>query len=80
MVFHQVKLVFFTKKISMDKGIPEKIDGPVKEIKYEKKMPLTEELIYFNQHLDGSEIKIANANHALEVTRILIESSNKLDL
>ena len=76
----QKPLKLYSKKISMDKGIPEKIDGPVKEIDYDKRMPLTEELIYFSEHLDGSEIKIANANHALEVTRILVESSNKLDL
>ena len=63
----------------MDKGIPEKNDGPVKEIEYEPKLPLIEELCYFSQHLDGSPIEIANADHALEVTNILVEASNQLE-
>ena len=72
-------LKLYSKKIMMDKGIPEKIDGPVEEIEYEKKMPLTEELFYFSQHLDGSALEIANAQHALEVTKILVEASNQLE-
>ena len=42
-------------------------------------MPLTEELFYFSQHLDGSALEIANAQHALEVTKILVEASNQLE-
>ena len=72
-------LKLYSKKIMMDKGIPEKIDGPVEEIEYEKKMPLTEQLIYFSQHLDGSILEIANAQHALEVTKILVEASKQLE-
>ena len=34
----QKPLKLYSKKIMMDKGIPEKIDGPVEEIEYEKKM------------------------------------------
>ena len=75
----QKPLKLYSKKIMMDKGIPEKIDGPVEEIEYEKKMPLTEELFYFSQHLDGSALEIANAQHALEVTKILVEASNQLE-
>lgn len=40
---------------------------------------LTEELFYFSQHLDGSALEIANAQHALEVTKILVEASNQLE-
>ena len=72
-------LKLYSKKIDMSQGVPEKIDGPVKEIEYEKKMPLTEELIYFSQHLDGSPLGIANANHALEVIKILVEASRQLE-
>ena len=75
----QKPIKLYSKTIKMEKGIPEKIDGPVKEIEYEKKMPLTEELIYFSQHLDGSPLEIANANHALEVTKILVEASRQLE-
>ena len=72
-------LKLYSKKIMMDKGIPEKIDGPVEEIEYEKKMPLTEQLLYFSQHLDGSILEIANAQHALEVTKILVAASKQLE-
>jgi len=72
-------LNLYSKKIVMDKGIPEKIDGPVEEIEYEKKMPLTEQFIYFSQHLDGSILEIANAQHALEVTKILVGASKQLE-
>ena len=72
-------LKLYSKKIMMDKGIPEKIDGPVEEIEYEKKMPLTKQLLYFSQHLDGSIPEIANAQHALEVTKILVDASKQLE-
>ena len=42
-------------------------------------MPLTEELLYFSQHLDGKPLKIANAEHAVEVTKILVEASKQLE-
>ena len=60
-------------------GIPEKIDGPVKLIDYERKMPLTEELKYFCNHLDGENTKIADGKNALEVVEILIEASKQLE-
>jgi len=56
-----------------------KIDGLVQEIKYEQEMPLTEELLYFSQHLDGTPSEIANAQHGLEVTKILVEASEQLE-
>ena len=72
-------LKLFSKKFDIAKGIPKKIDGPVTEIKYEHKMPLTEELKYFIEHLTGTKPEIINAEHALEVTRILFEASQQLD-
>jgi UDP-2-acetamido-3-amino-2,3-dideoxy-glucuronate N-acetyltransferase len=72
-------LKLYSKKIDIRRGVPEKIDGPVQEIKYENKMPLTEELLYFSQHLDGMQPEIANAQHALEVTKILVEASEQLE-
>lgn len=71
-------LKLYSKKINMDQGVPEKIDGPVKEIKYDSKMPLTEELKYFINHLNGVKLDLANANHALEVTKILVQASKQL--
>jgi len=71
-------LKLYAKKIDMEKGIPEKIDGPVTLIDYEQKMALTEELQYFVSHLDGKKPNIANGQHALEVTKILVWASKQL--
>ena len=48
-------------------------------VDYEQKMALTEELQYFVNHLDGKKSQIANGEHALEVTKILVESSEQLE-
>ena len=71
-------LKLYAKKIDMENGIPEKIDGPVTLIDYEQKMALTEELQYFVSHLDGKKPNIANGQHALEVTKILIIANKQL--
>jgi len=71
-------LKLYAKKIDMEKDIPEKIDGPVTLIDYEQKMALTEELQYFVSHLDGKKPNIANGQHALEVTKILIIANKQL--
>ena len=72
-------LKIYSKKFDMRSGVPEKIDGPMKRIEYEQKMPLSEELKYFVEHLDGAVLQIANSQHALEVTKILVEASNQLE-
>ena len=61
-------------------GIPEKIDGPVKLIEYSHQMPLTEELSYFVDHLDGKNLEISNGEHALDVTRILVDAGRQLEM
>ena len=40
-------LKLYSKKINLSSGVPEKVDGPVKIISYEKKKPLDLELEYF---------------------------------
>ena len=72
-------LKLYSKKFNMQAGIPEKVDGPVEKIKYDNKMPLTEELKYFSQNINGTKLKIADAVHALEVTKILVEASKQLE-
>ena len=72
-------LKLYAKKIDMENGIPEKIDGPVTLIDYEQKMALTEELQYFVSHLDGKKPNIANGQHALEVIKILIIANKQLE-
>ena len=72
-------LKLYKKKYNMDQGVPEKVDGPVTLIEYEHKMALTEEMLYFSNHLNNKIPKIANGQHALEVMEILIEASKQLD-
>jgi UDP-2-acetamido-3-amino-2,3-dideoxy-glucuronate N-acetyltransferase len=72
-------LKLYSKKYNFKNGLPEKIDGPVDIVEYENKMPLTEELYYFTKHLNSKKLAIANAQHALEVTKILVEASNQID-
>lgn len=71
-------LKLYTKKFDFERGIPEKIDGPITLIDYENKMPLSEELEYFCNHLDGNKIKLSNGEHALRVTNILVSASKQL--
>ncbi len=68
-------LRLFKSKYKIKSDLPEKIDGDTVLIDYEKKMPLTEELKYFINHLDGKPLEICNADHALEVTNILVSAS-----
>ena len=72
-------LKYYNKKVDMNEGSPKLIEGEEKIINYSKKMPLTEELKHFSNSLNGDPITIANKEHALEVTRILIEASNQLN-
>jgi len=72
-------LKLYAKKFDIAQGIPEKVDGPVTLLNYEQKIPLTEELQYFVNHLYEEKPEIANGRHALEVTQILIEASKQLE-
>ena len=70
-------LNLYSKKINLENGIPEQIDGPVERISYENKMPLMAELEYFIEHLGQKKPKKADMHHALEVVRILVEASQQ---
>tara|TARA_S200000501_G_scaffold271423_2_gene255178 strand:- start:12079 stop:13038 length:960 start_codon:yes stop_codon:yes gene_type:complete len=71
-------LKLYSKGIIFNNKIPEKVEGPVELIDYEKKMPLTQELSYFINSFDGGNISLADGYHALEVVRILVEASSQL--
>ena len=58
--------------------MPEKIDGPVKIIPFEKRMPLELELEYFINHLGEKKPKISNLEDGLEVIKILVEASKQI--
>jgi len=71
-------LKFYSKKIDIKSGVPEKIDGPVKMIPFEKRMPLEIELEYFCNHLMDVKPEISNIYHGYEVVKSLIEASNQI--
>ena len=71
-------LILYSKSYEMSGGVPEKKDGPVELIPYGSEMPLTEELKYFIQHLDGSPLNIANGQNAVDVVGILVQASQNL--
>ena len=71
-------LKFYSKKIELESGVPEKIDGPVKIIPFEKRMPLELELEYFINHLGEKKPKISNLEDGLEVIKILVEASKQI--
>ena len=87
------KFYFLKKNYNYLWGIKETIPNLVKSLKlcfyyllkrekieYRSKMPLTEELIYFINHFDGKKLEIANADHAIEVLRILEKASQSLQM
>lgn len=71
-------LKLYSKKYDLISGVPEKIDGPVEWIPYEKKMPLIAELEYFIDHFNGKKLRIANMKNGLDVVKILVEASQQL--
>ncbi len=71
-------LKFYTKTIDLKSGVPEKIDGPVKIIPFEKRMPLEIELEYFISHLGNQKPIISNIDHGLGVVKILVEASKQI--
>ncbi len=71
-------LKLYSKKYDLINGVPEKIDGPVRWIPYEKKMPLTAEIEYFLNHLDGRKLETSDVEHGLEVIKILVNASQQL--
>ena len=47
-------------------------------MKFEDVMPLTRELQYFADHLNGESIKISNSEHAIDVMKILETATESL--
>lgn len=72
------ELLFYEKGIDWVRGEPVKREGPNELIPYDNEMPLTEELRYFVDHLDGSPVKIANGQNAVDVLEILEKATETL--
>ncbi len=73
-------LKLYSKKIDIRSGIPEKVDGPVKMIPFENKMPLDIELEYFINHLSNVKPKISNVEHGYEVVKTLVDASKQISI
>ena len=71
-------LKYHSKKFENTKGDFEKIDGPVKLISYDKKMPLTAELEYFISCINSEKIEISSGKDGLEVVKVLAKASKQL--
>ena len=71
-------LLFYEKGIDWVCGAPVKREGPTEVIPYEPTLPLTAELKYFTEHLDGEPPVVADANSAVEVLEILERASASL--
>ena len=71
-------LIYYDKSVSWDNGVPKPQNGPSWHIGYDNKMPLTEELKYFVEHLNGDPIQIADGRSALSVIEILEKANLSL--
>ena len=73
------ELIYYDKGYSVIEGSLEKKDGQIEVIKYEKKMPLKEELKYFINNIDAKEIKKSGAKDGFEIVKILESANNSLN-
>ncbi|MBU0529238.1 Gfo/Idh/MocA family oxidoreductase [bacterium] len=64
-------LVLYDKSIDWKDGKPIPRSGSTRHIEYDDNMPLTAELQYFIDHLNGNPITINNSESAIEVIKIL---------
>ena len=71
-------ILFYEKGIDWIQGEPIKRDGPTEVIPYEKGFPLTNEIQYFIDHLDGSKLEIADGQNAFDVLEVLEKATASL--
>ena len=71
-------LLFYDKSVTFERDIPITDIGPTKQIDYNLEPPLTLEMKYFVNHLNGDKIEIANGEIAVEVINILEKATNSL--
>jgi UDP-2-acetamido-3-amino-2,3-dideoxy-glucuronate N-acetyltransferase len=72
------QILFYEKGIDWVKGEPIKRDGPTEAIPYDPSMPLTEELKYFSEHLNGKPVEICNGQNGVDVLEILERATDSL--
>ncbi|MBT4715683.1 MAG: Gfo/Idh/MocA family oxidoreductase [Candidatus Marinimicrobia bacterium] len=71
-------ILFYEKGIDWVQGEPIKRDGPTEVIPYDKGFPLTNEIQYFIDHLDGSKLEIADGQNAFDVLEVLEKATHSL--
>ena len=71
-------ILFYEKGIDWVQGEPIKRDGPTEIIPYAKGFPLTNEIQYFINHLDGSKLEIADGQNAFDVLEVLEKATHSL--
>jgi len=71
-------LLLYDKSIDWLSGKPIPHSGPTSSIEYDDTMPLTAELQYFIDHLDGEPITINTSKDAIDVINILELATNSL--
>jgi UDP-2-acetamido-3-amino-2,3-dideoxy-glucuronate N-acetyltransferase len=72
-------LKLYDKTVNLKNGFPEKIDGTVKEIKYNISLPLTNELSYFLKCIDGVQPEIASGQNGLDILKTLKRASMQIE-
>lgn len=71
-------LIFYDKSVNWRKGLPTTQTGATWHIEYEPAQPLSEELKYFLDHLDGSPLKIAGIGDAVGIMKVLESATQSL--
>ena len=71
-------LLYYNKRIDWVEGEPITREGATEIIQYKPAMPLTEELRYFIDHLDGTPVSVSNGDDGIEVLEILEKATTSL--
>lgn len=71
-------LKLYSGNYSLKNGLPLQKPNNVEEITFSSKEPLKEELKYFISNLESNSIKTADAENAVEVTKIIVSADKRL--
>lgn len=71
-------ILFYEKGIDWIQGEPKKREGPTEIIPYERRAPLTAEMEYFIERLEGRPPKIAGGANGVEILEILERATASL--
>ena len=72
------EILFYEKGIDWIQGEPKKREGPTEVIPYDRQAPLTAELEYFVQRLDGRPPELADGRNGAEILEILERATASL--